>query len=219
MPSSCARRALACTLLLLAACDSEVDDDGVTAGSASGSGASGSAGQGGGGAGTGGDAAAGAGGNLLGGGCGDSEATLFCGYGGEFCDAPAGTCPGPGNLGQCAEGPESCEGERTQPTCGCNGQVYLNECAAHFDGVDVGPQDCTPPSSAFICGDALCEDGAQYCQSINGHDQCLALPPRCADAADLCACLEPYFCASAPGDPMCTVDAGGHATVVCSVSE
>ncbi len=142
-------------------------------------------------------------------------------YGGEFCDAPTGTCPGPSNPGSCKPTPDCGEPEG-EGVCGCDGQLYIDACRANRNGVDVGPQQCGVPLDLFPCQDTvLCQEGATYCESNNLYNSCKALPPRCADVAvdQLCTCLEPYFCFSAPGDPECTVDADGNATVSCVTTE
>jgi hypothetical protein len=219
---------LTCLLLALAAliasgCTTEQAASG--SGAASGVGGGGAGGTGGAGGATGG--AGGMGGATSGsGGTGgpsgpacDGTVDTWCGYP-FYCDLPAGSCPGPGAAGVCADRPKSCAGVPDEMACGCNGQVYVNECEAHFEYVEVGsPADCVAPADPFACGPALCQHGTDYCEQTTYQHQCKPLPQGCTAADTMCDCLEPVFCVSAPGETTCEKDANGDFVVTCVITE
>lgn len=149
----------------------------------------------------------------------DGTPETWCGHG-SYCEAPGDACAGAGVPGTCAPRPDDCTEPAPTVVCGCNGQVYASACLAQYEGVDVGPQAaCSPPAKPFACGGALCEDGVQYCESINGAHKCKPLPTGCTAPETTCECLSPVFCVAAPGMPMCSQDTAGHFLVNCQVTE
>lgn len=149
--------------------------------------------------------------------CGESD--LWCGYD-RFCDAPEGVCPGPQTPGLCREFTDCVDSPNDVVACGCNGQIYTSACRAQKAHTDVGPQEgCAAPSDPFACGFALCQRGEEYCEMVNLDGRCKPLPKECAATDSTCACLEPYFCFAAPGQPTCEKKADGTFTVECEVTE
>lgn len=184
------------------ACSSNPEEP-AGSGSASGSGGEGGAG--------------GAGGGAPAKSC-DGTAAQWCGEN-AFCDAPPGSCPGAGVIGQCAPLPKGC-GPAMQITCACNGQIYINACEANSDYADVGSQEgCKAPEAAFGCGPAVCEQGTQYCEHSNDLSACKPLPEGCKAADATCDCLEEVLCFSAPGPPMCEKKPDGTFVVTCFITE
>ena len=103
---------------------------------------------------------------------------------GKFCaTAQVNQCPGPKITGTCSHIPEACI-DIYQPTCGCDGQTYGNECQAAVAGVAAaydGP--CAPSCGGFAglpCpGNGTCVDNAtDGCNPLEGD----------ADCASLCLC-------------------------------
>ena len=101
--------------------------------------------------------------------------------GGKFCaTAEANRCPGPEIKGSCRDIPEACV-DIHQPTCGCDGQTYGNECQAATASVAVaydGP--CAPFCGGFAgihCpGNGTCADNAtDGCDPLEGDVDCASL--------------------------------------------
>jgi hypothetical protein len=149
-------------------------------------------------------------------GCDGNPATSC--NGSTYCDAE-GACPSADALGQCLPRPAECLDDGP-PACACDGEVYVNECEAHQAGYAVESQaGCVVPTDPFSCGAVLCENGVDYCESTNGHENCQPLPAACLDADAECSCLEAVQCVSAPGETRCEKDAEGHFVVTCVVTE
>lgn len=55
---------------------------------------------------------------------------------GMYCDYPNNSCGAADGTGVCKDAPHACP-EVIDEVCGCNNQVYTNECFAHSSGVDV----------------------------------------------------------------------------------
>jgi hypothetical protein len=141
-----------------------------------------------------------------------------------------GECPDCGDGLWCDWGVNSCGGESDQgtgcdavyqPVCGCDGNVYGNECEAHSAGVDVSQlNECTPPKGAFPCGQTFCDLATDYCQvagsDIGGEPNgygCVPLPAACGDTP-ACDCLaaEPCFdfgCGTSPEGGLSITCPGG----------
>jgi hypothetical protein len=109
---------------------------------------------------------------------------------GKFCaTAKANRCPGAETKGTCRHIPEACS-DIYQPTCGCDGQTYSNECRAAAVSVAVayeGP--CAPFCGGFAgvpCpGAGSCVDNpTDGCDPSEGDVDCASLC-RC-DVAGLC---------------------------------
>lgn len=118
----------------------------------------------------------------------------------EFCDWNYDWCieQQTGTHGSCRPRNGSCVSD---PVCGCDGTVYLTECAAHAAGVDIagalpGGNRCSEtPVGTFPCGPWFCNASISYCRYREGDSgdrqvECRALPATC-NGAGSCACLPP----------------------------
>ena len=143
--------------------------------------------------------------------CGGA-AGLTCGAD-EYCNYGDNSCGATDSTGICTPRPMACD-DIYQPTCGCDGTVYSNECDANVVGQDAsGLGGCTAPAGTFACGQTFCADGQQYCQraisDVGGEPDsytCVSLPAGC----DACACLANEPCGSS-----CEQAPGGGLTVTC----
>lgn len=126
-----------------------------------------------------------------------------------YCDYPDDSCGTGDQTGTCKPKPDICP-EVFRPTCGCDGKIYSNACAANQAGVDTHAGGCTPPTGMFACGDTFCDLSATYCL----HDPSAAEPyqckllPNCTDVS--CACLTGQPC----GDT-CAGTAAAGLTLSC----
>ncbi len=63
----------------------------------------------------------------------------------------------------CTPRPTDCSGEAYQPVCGCDGQIYANECEAGAAGSSVGQATCPAPEGYVPCFVTYCEAAAEQC--------------------------------------------------------
>ncbi len=118
--------------------------------------------------------------------------------------------------GACGPRPGGCD-DFYDPKCGCDGEVYGNECEAHAAGVDVDENGmCDAPDGDFSCGPGFCQLGTSYCllqvSDVGGVPNtwtCEALPNGCGGTAT-CECLDEVVCGE-----MCNETPGGGAVVTC----
>lgn len=128
----------------------------------------------------------------------------------HWCDYPDNSCGFDDGSGTCQPRPDVCK-PLEQPVCGCDGTVYVTDCAAALAGVDVSNAgSCTPPAGSFACGHLLCDADSQYCRrqvsdvvGIPDDWSCEPLPGGCGANPD-CDCLDAEVC----GD-MCSVTGDG----------
>jgi hypothetical protein len=75
--------------------------------------------------------------------------------------------------------------------CGCDGNVYENECAAwaagtHLDGASYA---CPPPADSYPCGYTFCRVGEEFCvEQYEAAFTCAPLPDTCRGTNPDCAC-------------------------------
>ncbi len=134
----------------------------------------------------------------------------------EYCDFASNSCGFADESGTCKPRPMAC-GASYIPTCGCDGQIYGNDCTAAAAGHDVAPAGtCPAPVGMFACGSHFCDPKTSYCQqqlSDIGNEPstytCLALPAGCG-VAPSCSCLAAEPCSNA-----CTMVNGGGLQLSC----
>jgi hypothetical protein len=135
----------------------------------------------------------------------------------EFCDFTDNSCGNADQGGTCQKRPMACD-TLYLPACGCDGQIYGNDCTAASAGHDVAPAGtCTPPTGMFACGQHFCKVATQYCErvlsdvaSLPDDYNCLQLPDACL-AMPSCACI-----AGAPCGGACTTTSDGGLKVTCA---
>jgi hypothetical protein len=109
---------------------------------------------------------------------------------GKFCAAAqANMCPGLEILGTCRAIPEACV-DVFQPSCGCDGQTYGNECEAAVVGVAVAYAGACAPACGGFAG--LPCPGAGTCAD-NTTDGCDPAQGD-ADCASICSCEVEGLC-------------------------
>ena len=133
----------------------------------------------------------------------------------EFCDYDIKNCGAFDNQGVCTKRPMACD-KNLHPTCGCDGQVYDNECAANAAGVSANNNGCMPPAGQFACGAHFCDSATSYCEheisDVAGFPDgyiCKPLPAGCG-LTPTCACLSGVACGN-----MCSENSNGDLTVIC----
>jgi hypothetical protein len=118
----------------------------------------------------------------------------------EYCDFPDNRCGATDGQGICKPRPEACD-LNFIATCGCDGQVHGNECAANSAGQDVSNMgSCQAPVGQFACGSHFCFQKTEYCTKF-GSDvgsepdtfSCKPVPAGCG-ATPTCACLSGVAC-------------------------
>lgn len=124
---------------------------------------------------------------------------------GYYCAFDNGTCGGDDSGGVCLPMPGVCD-EPGNPVCGCDGQIYASECAAHLAGFDVS----SATSCMFACGTGVCHHGTEYCQISTSGGQpydvvCLPVPDTC-NGEPSCDCISCGSCEQSPS---------GDVTVTC----
>lgn len=104
---------------------------------------------------------------------------------GTYCDKP--TCDA--GSGTCEILPAVCDGNE-QPTCGCDGVTYFNDCLRKANGIASSTAMSCPFDSAYLCGFSgqKCPEGAMCAQLVRGGPGpcpatppgiCWVLPPQC----------------------------------------
>jgi hypothetical protein len=133
----------------------------------------------------------------------------------QYCNSPSNRCGTLDTASSCAARPQGCTAN-VDPVCGCDGQVYGNECEANAAGQDISNLGgCTMPTGTFACGPRYCMKGTQYCEAMvggaitnPGSYACHALPAGCG-TTPTCACITGSACGN------CTMSAGGDIMTAC----
>lgn len=124
-----------------------------------------------------------------------------CGEG-EYCHyEQAQACGQTQDLGECRVIPDSCS-KHFDPVCGCDGEVYSNECHANAAGHSATP--AAQGSDGFVCPDLFakcdaehpCDDGQfcnwapnEACGDGTGSGVCIPQPEGCTEQfAPVCGC-------------------------------
>jgi hypothetical protein len=93
-------------------------------------------------------------------GCRDNDACAAD----EYCQYTPGLCGRGPSAGTCRRKPTSCQ-DTYSPVCGCDGQVYDNECAAHAARVDLSAMGrCSIVRDWASCGAQYCDALTSYCE-------------------------------------------------------
>jgi hypothetical protein len=135
---------------------------------------------------------------------------------GAHCVFSPGLCGRGPTPGVCRARPASCDGARAL-VCGCDGNVYESDCAAHAAGVDLAVMGGCPTAIPdwAPCGPRFCDVRTTYCEiylsdvfEIPTTYTCRPLPASCrpsvdGGAAPSCSCFPPStpclsFCGPLP---------------------
>lgn len=135
----------------------------------------------------------------------------------EFCDFGANGCGRTDDVGACRKRPTSCPLPLVpEPTCACDGKVYVSECESQKAGADLNASgSCPLQANNFACGYRQCADERQYCQrstsDVGGEPDDFACKPlpACPATPD-CACLAGQPCGS-----MCSGQGATGLTLTC----
>ncbi|MCA9656327.1 MAG: hypothetical protein H6712_08545 [Myxococcales bacterium] len=151
---------------------------------------------------------------------GTTGSTVVCGENTcaaqEYCEWNANSCGTQDfDEGSCAARPEGCTADEN-PVCGCDGQVYSNECVANEAGVDVDADgECEAPEGYFRCGYRFCDPQVAYCQlsasDVGGEPDgytCVQ-PTECSPIECGCLDAEPCFAFG------CETTEDGGVLIVC----
>jgi hypothetical protein len=135
----------------------------------------------------------------------------------QFCDFGTNRCGTTDEVGTCRQRPTACPLPLVpEPTCGCDGKVYVSQCAANEAGADLNAAgSCPLGANAFACGYRQCATTQTYCQrttsDIGGEgDAFTCRPLPVCPATPNCACLAGEPCGS-----MCTGQGATGLTVTC----
>lgn len=140
----------------------------------------------------------------------------------EYCESPYYWCPdklpisGVETFPYCESRTVECNADL--PVCGCDGQVYESECAAHAAGIDMGAGESAgaicdlslTPEGRFPCGPWYCDPTNSYCFEGLGDTgdrdhACTAIPAEC-NGVPACSCLPQ------PGESTCSEVQGNGVT-------
>jgi hypothetical protein len=134
--------------------------------------------------------------------CGTTTPTACGGLNGsqcatdEFCNYANQACGAADDLGECEPRPEACD-LSYDPVCGCDGQVYGNECEANAAGVSLGSDGLcgitNKPCGGFQgleCDpDEYCDYADQTCGTADELGECIVRPEVCPEIfAPVCGC-------------------------------
>mgnify|MGYP001413981046 CR=1 FL=1 len=139
-----------------------------------------------------------------------------CGSG-EYCAFDPGLCGKGQKPGTCRPKPSTCAGLAYEPVCGCDRNIYDNECAAHTAGVDLAVMGrCGGKLANFIpCGKRFCDVREDYCAiylsdvfDLPTDYFCRPLPPSClpgdGSVRKTCDCFPPHTACLSFCGPMVT---------------
>jgi Kazal-type serine protease inhibitor domain len=118
-------------------------------------------------------------------GCHDNDACAAD----EYCAQASGLCGRGQSAGTCRRKPISCD-DTHAPVCGCDGNVYANECAARAARVDLSAMGrCRSVPDWASCGATYCNTLTSYCEIYLSDVleppttySCKPLPPACKPA-------------------------------------
>ncbi|HMR77117.1 MAG TPA: hypothetical protein PKD61_18495 [Polyangiaceae bacterium] len=133
--------------------------------------------------------------------CGEQQcgAAEFCDFKYDWCSVNVGNGGGTGAPRSCKSRGSVCDSE--QAVCGCDGNVYENQCAAQHAGVDIGgpglgqASACKPPPQGkFTCGPWFCDPQVSYCYYYVGdvgdrNVRCMKWPVACGGQGS-CDCID-----------------------------
>jgi hypothetical protein len=137
----------------------------------------------------------------------------FCRFGDQSC--------GEVQEGRCFPRPAECR-DVAERVCGCDGNVYLNECEASRNGFDLASDArCKPPTGWFSCGHRFCEQKKSFCETTVNHITGAIYNPRCGCVATACEALlndakAACDCVRVRRYCSCGLGTSGNLSVACS---